>query len=70
MHLMATIRASHIEKPEREFSCRVKRASVLNVLFKPERWEVWTVLAETKDGAALVARHHFYRSNPDDIIIQ
>ena len=67
---MATIHASHIEKPKKKFSCLVLRAPVFNVYHHPERWEQWTVLAQTKDGAHKVASYHFYRSKKEDILIQ
>jgi hypothetical protein len=68
--IMPTIHCTAIEKPAKKFVCRVKRAPVSNVLFKPARWEDWTVLAETKEGAFKVACWHFYLSDKKDIIIQ
>ena len=66
---MATISSGHIEKPIKSFNCRVLRPECHNVLYTPPRWENWTVLAETEGGARMVAEYHFYRSDPNNIII-
>lgn len=60
---MSTIHARHIEAAKREFFVRVLRAPCFNVFFKPARWETWRVLAETAEGALLIAKYHFYRSD-------
>lgn len=64
---MATISCPAIEKPEKEFRCRVLRAACTNVFFTPERWEDWVVLAQTEVGARRIAEYHFFRSRPEDI---
>lgn len=62
----------------RQFSCDVLRtASKMHYQeitcewkpVQPERWENWTVLAETKEGARKIAEYHFYQSNSDNIKI-
>lgn len=66
---MATIKSSHIEQPINKFICLVKRSEVFNVFFQPTKWEVWNVLAETKEGAKKIAKYHFYRSKENEIFI-
>jgi len=75
---MATIKCPAIEKPVIPFSCDVLRsASKMHYQetsgewkpVQPERWENWTVLAETKDGARKIAEYHFYQSNSENIKI-
>lgn len=51
------------------FLCIVKRASVFNVFFHPERWEVWKVLADTREQAIDAANYHFYRSREQEIMV-
>lgn len=58
-----TIQCPAIEEPVRAYYVRVLRAPCYNVIFRPERWEVWRVLASTEAGAMRVARYHFYRSS-------
>ena len=64
-----TIKCVSIEKPIKKFICRVLRAAVFNVIFQPERWEEWDVLAETIEGAKEIAQYHFYLSSPENILI-
>jgi hypothetical protein len=52
----------HIEEPKAAFRIAVLRAPCHNVIYRPERWEIWRVLAETPEGAMKVARYHFYMS--------
>lgn len=66
---MPTIKCYAISAPTKTFKCKVLRAEVFNVIKIPERWEEWNVLAENIEGARKVAEYHFYRSNPDNIII-
>lgn len=76
---MATIQCNAIEKPMKQFFCDVLRtASSMRYQeasdgkwypVQPERWEKWTVLAETKEGAKKIAEYHFYQSNSDNIKI-
>ena len=67
---MTTIQCSAIEQPTIKFNCKVLRAAVFNVFYQPEQWEIWTVLAETIDGARKIARYHFYRSDENKIFIE
>lgn len=76
---MATIKCISIEKPDKQFLCDVLRpASELRYQdstdgiwkpVQPERWEKWTVLAETKEGAKKIAQRNFHLTNDDNIII-
>lgn len=76
---MATIQCNAIEKPTQKFSCKVLRSASRmryqdgsDGKWKPvqsERWEDWTVLAETKEGATKVAQYHFYNSDKNNILI-
>ncbi len=54
-----TVRAGHIEQPKENFVVAVLRAPSYNVIYRPERWEVWRVQAETPEGATQVAHYHF-----------
>ena len=65
---MNTTFARHIEEPKRQFQFRVLRAPVWNVLHRPARWEDWTILAETREGAVRIAQYHFCRSTPAEIV--
>lgn len=75
---MPLIKCPAIEKPNRQFSCDVLR-STSNMHYQeitgewkpiqPERWENWTVLAETKEGARKIAEYHFYQSKSENIKI-
>lgn len=66
---MPTIQDNSIEKPVSSFHCKVLRAACNNVYYTPERWEDWIVLAQTEAGAKNIAEYHFFRSNPENIII-
>jgi hypothetical protein len=75
---MPIIKCPAIEKPMKQFFCEVLRtASSMHYQeytgewkpVQPERWENWTVLAETKEGAKKIAEYHFYQSHSDNIKI-
>lgn len=63
-----TIRQPHLQTTN-VYLCLVKRASVFNVFFQPERWEVWRVLADDLQKAFETAKYHFYRSIDNEIFI-
>lgn len=62
MPVSGTIHSRHIEEPTETFVIRVLRPPCFNVFFKPARWEMWKVLAETEDGAMKIARYHFHNA--------
>lgn len=76
---MPTIQCASIENPVNKFECNVLRQvssmryqDAVDGKWKPvhsERWESWTVLAQTKEGAKKVAEYHFYQSDKSNIII-
>lgn len=77
---MPIIQCPKIESPITKFSCDVLR-SASNMRYQdaadgkwkpvqPEKWEEWTVLAETKEGAKKIAEYHFYNSDSSNIIIK
>ena len=68
MKTIGTIHSRHIENPQKEFIIRVLRSASFNVIYKPERYEMWKVLAETIDGAVKIARYHFYLSDNFELI--
>lgn len=55
-----TVYARHIEPPEKAFLVMAERAPSYNVIFRPKRWELWRVMAQTIHGAEQIARYHFY----------
>ena len=65
MPVSGTIHCRRLEEPDETFMIRVLRPPRFNVFFKPARWEMWKVLAETEDGAMRIARHQF--SNAETI---
>lgn len=62
MKVKGTIFGRHIEETKSTFMVRVLRAPSWNVIFRPETWEMWKVLAETSEGAMKIARYHFHRA--------
>ena len=66
-------------KTDNKFLCLVKRPQSnmryhdpTDSLWKPlqkERWELWTVLADTLNDAFKTAKYHFYRSNDNEILM-
>jgi hypothetical protein len=62
MSVSGTIHGRHIEEPATPFMVRVLRAPRWNVLFKPARWEMWKVLAQTSEGSIRIAKYHFHRA--------
>jgi hypothetical protein len=55
--------ARHIEEPKEVFRIAVLRSPCFNVIYRPERWESWSVMAETPEGAMKVAQYHFFLSH-------
>lgn len=56
-------------KTDNIFFCLVKRSAVFNVLFQPERWEMWKVLADSHEQAMDTAKYHFYGSRDNEILV-
>jgi len=58
-----TVYSDHIEEPKAPFFVWVHRPPSFNVLFRPGRWEMWRVLAQTASGAVRIARYHFFSAS-------
>jgi len=58
----------HIEEPKETFRIAVLRTPCYNVIYRPERWEIRRVLAETPEGALKAARYHFYSSDDFELL--
>lgn len=60
--IAGTIKAAHLDEPEKEFLVHVLRGAVFNEYVRKERWELWKVKASSRGGAIDVAKYHFYRA--------
>lgn len=58
-----TVYSRHIEEPKAPFFVWVHRSPGFNVFFRPGRWEMWRVLAQTAEGAVRIARYHFFSAS-------